>query len=65
MFYKQTTKTNFVLQTPNIYSISDLKSLNPYPTAGVPNLGYMYPWGYICWSEGVHLREKYIHFQIF
>ena len=22
----------------------------------VPNLGYMYPWGYICLSEGVHLR---------
>jgi len=30
----------------------------------VPNLGYMYPWGYICLSEGVHLRltieAKYI-----
>jgi len=23
--------------------------------AGVPNLGYIYPWGYICLSEGVHL----------
>jgi len=23
---------------------------------GVPNLGYMYPQGYICLSEGVHLR---------
>jgi len=22
---------------------------------GVPNLGYMYPWGYICLSKGVHL----------
>jgi len=22
----------------------------------VPNLGYMYPQGYICLSEGVHLR---------
>ena len=41
--------------------------------AGVPNLGYMYPQGYICLSEGVHLRlaieEKiYLHnicFQIF
>jgi len=21
---------------------------------GVPNQGYMYPWGYICLSEGVH-----------
>jgi len=25
-------------------------------TAGVPNLGYMYPQGYICLFEGVHLR---------
>jgi len=41
--------------------------------AGVPNLGYTYPQGYICLSEGVHLRlaieEKiYSHnicFQIF
>ena len=40
---------------------------------GVPNLGYMYPKGYICLSEGVHLRlagdEKIylriIYFQIF
>jgi len=24
--------------------------------AGVPNLGYMYPQGYICLSKGVHLR---------
>ena len=24
--------------------------------AEVPNLGYMYPWGYICLSAGVHLR---------
>jgi len=24
-------------------------------TPGVPNLGYMYPWGYICLCEGVHL----------
>ena len=24
--------------------------------SGVPNLGYMYPQGYICLSEGVHLR---------
>jgi len=24
--------------------------------AGVPNLGYIYPQGYICLSEGVHLR---------
>jgi len=24
--------------------------------AGVPNLEYMYPQGYICLSEGVHLR---------
>jgi len=24
--------------------------------AGVPNMGYMYPWGYIWLSEGVHLR---------
>jgi len=27
---------------------------------GVPNLGYMHPWGYIWQSEGVHLREKYL-----
>jgi len=26
-----------------------------YSTA-VHNLGYMYPWGYTCLSEGVHLR---------
>jgi len=40
---------------------------------GVPNLGYMYPWGYICLSEGVRLRlaiegKKYLHvvyFKIF
>jgi len=25
------------------------------PGAEVPNLGYMYPWRYICLSEGVHL----------
>jgi len=25
-------------------------------SAEVPNLGYMYPLGYICLSEGVHLR---------
>jgi len=39
----------------------------------VPNLGYMHPWGYICLSEGVHLRlstegKIYLHvvyFQIF
>jgi len=24
--------------------------------SGVPNLGYMYPLGYICLSEGVHWR---------
>jgi len=24
--------------------------------AGVLNLGYMYPWGYICLSKGVHSR---------
>jgi len=34
--------------------------------AGVPNLGYMHPQGYICLSEGIHLRlsieEKiYLH----
>jgi len=34
--------------------------------AGVPNLGYMYPKGHICLSEGVNLRlsiEKkyYLH----
>jgi len=31
----------------------------------IPNLGYMYPWGYISLSEGVHLwlemEGKYIH----
>jgi len=26
------------------------------PKAGVPKLGYMYPSGYICLSERVHLR---------
>jgi len=26
------------------------------PRAGISNLGWMYPWGYICLSEGVHLR---------
>ena len=29
---------------------------NHWPKPGVPNLGYMYPQGYICPSEGVHLR---------
>jgi len=24
--------------------------------AEVPNLGYMYPWGYVCLAEEVHLR---------
>jgi len=41
--------------------------------AGVPNLGCMYPQGYICLSESVHLRlaideKMYLHiiyFQIF
>jgi len=36
--------------------------------AGVPNLGYMYPQGYICLSEGVHLRlaiEDKIYLRIF
>ena len=39
---------------------------------GIPNLGYMYPWVYVCLSEGVHLRlaiegKIYLHvyFQIF
>jgi len=27
-----------------------------WSSAGVPNLGYMYLQGYICLSEGVHLR---------
>jgi len=42
-------------------------------SSGDPNLGYMYPQGYICLFEGVHLRlaiEEKIHlrtlyFQIF
>jgi len=25
-------------------------------TPGVPKLGYVYPWWYICLSEGVHFR---------
>jgi len=29
---------------------------NYYFRSGVPNLGYMYLQGYICLSEGVHLR---------
>jgi len=41
--------------------------------AEVPNLGYMYRYGYICLSEGVHLRLAiegkyiftYLHLQIF
>jgi len=37
---------------------------DPCVRAGVPNLRYMYPQGYICLSEGVHLRmairAKYI-----
>jgi len=36
----------------------------PHFRTEVPNLGYMYSKGYICLSEGVHLRlaieEKYI-----
>jgi len=35
--------------------VSHLKLID-HSRAGVPNLGYMYPWGYICLSEGVHLR---------
>jgi len=36
------------------------------PRAGVPKLGYMCPYGYICLSEGAHLRlaiegKKYVH----
>jgi len=30
--------------------------LEHFPKPGVPNLGYMYAKGYICLSEGVHLR---------
>jgi len=37
--------------------------------AEVPNLGYMYPYGCICLSQGVHLRlaieEKYIFTYLF
>jgi len=29
--------------------------ISNFSSTGVPNLGYMYPWGYICLSEGVHL----------
>jgi len=30
--------------------------LHDFLRAAVPNLGCMYPQGYICLSEGVHLR---------
>jgi len=37
-------------------AVIDYCSTSPWSRAGVPNLGYMYPQGYICISEGVHLR---------
>jgi len=41
-----------------------LAKLRYRSSAEVSNLGYMYPWRYICLSEGVHLRleieQKYI-----
>jgi len=52
-------------ETPLTRSQSELKEtkhdqiaevLAPQSTPGVPKLGYMYPSGYICLSEGVHLK---------
>jgi len=42
----------------------------PCSKTEVPNLGYMYLWGYIYLSEGVHLRlaivgKIYLHFVYF
>jgi len=50
---------HFILHSPLISSkvillrevLGDL-----LPSTGVPNLGYMYPQGYISLSEGVHLK---------
>jgi len=48
---------------PTIFTFFNTRDL--YSKSGVPNLGYMYPQGYICLSEGVHLRlaieKKYIY----
>jgi len=44
-------------QTLNLRQQLSIHSRYCYSSStGVPNLGYMYPWGYICLSEGVHLR---------
>jgi len=59
--------------TKNNLKLTAIERNALYFSSGVPNLGYMYPWGYICLSEGVHLRlaiegKIYLHvvyFQIF
>ena len=44
--------TNYEQQTNQYATLSVLQCFR----SGVPNLGYMCPHGYICLSEGVHLR---------
>jgi len=49
------TKFSFWMKTFTLHVAVTLNPSNLY-TARVPKLGYMYPWGYICLSEGVHSK---------
>jgi len=55
-FDKLITKLTLIWLTIHFSVIFKEKVAYAYSRAGVPNLGYMYPQGYICLSEGVHLR---------
>jgi len=64
--------TNYIWKAANLIIEGRPQVVHRCTRAGVPNLGYMYPQGYICLSEGVHLRlakirKIYLHiyFQIF
>ena len=57
------------LESPLVWRINAVKIWWAcWCSTGVPNLGYMYPQGYICLSEGLHLRlaiEDKIYLRIF
>ena len=55
-FDKLITKLTLIWLTIHFSVIFKEKVAYAYSRAGVPNLGCMYPQGYICLSEGVHLR---------
>jgi len=48
--------TNYIWKAANLIIEGRPQVVHRCTRAGVPNLGYMYPQGYICLSEGVHLR---------